>query len=107
MPAMHAEVQRIISVEFDRKPIEWIIAPKDLDEQLKSEPGDLVLKAHQNELDDWGAEPKSSLALVVLLDQLSRNIFRRSAEAFRGDVKTWYTITKSVARGFNKQVTTL
>ncbi|KAI1364407.1 hypothetical protein F5Y08DRAFT_307109 [Xylaria arbuscula] len=102
---MHPDAKRIISFWFDRKPIEWIVAPKGLDEQVKSEFGDLVLKARQNELDDWAAEAESSLALVILLDQFSRNIFRGSADAFSGDAKAWDTVTKSVARDFDKQVT--
>ncbi|KAI1193052.1 DUF924-domain-containing protein [Nemania serpens] len=107
MPIIDPAVKRIIAFWFNRKPIEWIIAPKGLDEQLKSEFGDLVIKARWNELDGWGAEPESSLALVVLLDQFSRNMFRGSAEAFSADAKAWKTATRSVARGFDKQVTVI
>ncbi|KAI1294376.1 hypothetical protein F5Y03DRAFT_372857 [Xylaria venustula] len=102
---MHPDVERIISFWFNRKPIEWIIAPEGLDEQLKTEFGDIVLKARNNELDHWESDPESSLALVVLLDQFSRNIFRGSKEAFGGDVKAWDIVTKSIARDFDKKVT--
>ncbi|KAI1159735.1 DUF924-domain-containing protein [Nemania serpens] len=107
MPIIDPAVKRIVAFWFNRKPIEWIIAPKGLDEQLKSEFGDFVLKARRNELDNWGTEPESSLALVVLLDQFSRNLFRGSAEAFSADAKAWSTATKSVARDFDKQVTVI
>ena len=33
-------------------------------------------KAIINEYDDWQDEPRSCLALVILLDQFSRNLFR-------------------------------
>ncbi|KAI1271029.1 DUF924-domain-containing protein [Xylaria sp. FL0933] len=101
------DVKRIIAFWFDRNPIEWIIAPKGLDEQLRSGFGDLVTRARQHELDDWNTEPESSLALVVLLDQFSRNIFRGSAEAFSADTKAWDIVTKSIARDFDKQVTVI
>ncbi|KAI0468720.1 DUF924-domain-containing protein [Xylaria cf. heliscus] len=104
---MHPDVKRIISFWFNRNPIEWIVAPKGLDEQLKSEFGDLVLKARESELDDWVAEPESSLALVVLLDQFSRNLFRGTVEAFSADAKACDTATKAVARDFDKQVTVI
>ncbi|KAI1129411.1 hypothetical protein F5Y10DRAFT_238553 [Nemania abortiva] len=104
---MDPDVRRIISFWFNRNPIEWIIAPEGLDEQLKSEFGDLVQKARQNELDDWSAEPESSLALTVLLDQFPRNIFRGTPEALASDPKAWDIATKSIARDFDKQVTVM
>ncbi|KAI1423222.1 hypothetical protein F5Y12DRAFT_716585 [Xylaria sp. FL1777] len=104
---MDSDVKRILSFWFDRNPIEWIVAPKGLDEQLKTEFGDLVLKARGNELDAWAAEPESSLALVVLLDQFPRNLFRGSAEVFSGDAKAWDTATRAVARGFDARLTVL
>ncbi|KAI1108379.1 DUF924-domain-containing protein [Nemania sp. NC0429] len=107
MPVVDPVVKRIIAFWFNRNPIEWIIAPKGLDEQLKTEFGDLVLKARWNELDHWAAEPESSLALVVLLDQFSRNMFRGSPEAFSADAKAWATATRSVARGFDERVATV
>ncbi|KAI0120911.1 hypothetical protein F4776DRAFT_632361 [Hypoxylon sp. NC0597] len=104
---MNPDVKRVVGFWFDRKPIEWIIAPEGLDAQMKAEFGDLVLKARNNELDDWSAEPESSLALVVLLDQFSRNIFRGSPDAFSADAKAWEIATKAIARDFDKRVTVI
>jgi uncharacterized protein (DUF924 family) len=104
---MNPDVKRIIAFWFNRNPMEWIIAPEGLDAQLKSEFEDLVLKARRNELDDWADEPEGSLALVVLLDQFSRNLFRGSPDAFSADGKAWETVTKAIARDFHKQVTVI
>ncbi|KAF2795966.1 DUF924-domain-containing protein [Melanomma pulvis-pyrius CBS 109.77] len=104
---MNPDVERIVAFWFTRPPMEWIIAPDGLDAQLKSEFGDLVVKARRNELDDWATEPEASLALVALLDQFSRNIFRGSPDAFSADVKAWETATKAIARDFDKQVTVI
>ncbi|KAK8087642.1 hypothetical protein PG997_002603 [Apiospora hydei] len=102
------DVKRIMSFWFDRNPIEWIIAPEGLDSQIKTDFGDLVLKARRNELDDWNTEsPESSVALVVLLDQFCRNIFRGTPDAFSGDAKAHEVATKAIARGFHKQVTVI
>ncbi|KAI0173699.1 DUF924-domain-containing protein [Hypoxylon sp. FL1284] len=106
-PIMNSEAKRIVAFWFDRNPMEWIIAPAGLDTQIKAEFGDLVLKARRNELDSWIAEPEGSLALVVLLDQFSRNMFRGSPDAFSADSKAWDTVTKAVARDFDKQVTVI
>ncbi|KAM5430390.1 hypothetical protein McanMca71_005686 [Microsporum canis] len=107
IPIMNPDVKRVVAFWFNRPPIEWIFAPAGLDDQLKSEFGDLVLKARRNELDDWAAEPEASVALVALLDQFSRNMFRGSPEAFTADAKAYETATKAIARDFDKQVTVI
>ncbi|KAF4629779.1 hypothetical protein G7Y89_g8371 [Cudoniella acicularis] len=104
---MNSDAKRVVAFWFNRKPMEWIIAPEGLDAQMKSEFEDIVLKARRNELDDWATEPEASLALVVLLDQFSRNIFRGSPDAFSADGKAWETVTKAIARDFDKQVTVI
>ncbi|KAI2634934.1 DUF924-domain-containing protein [Hypomontagnella submonticulosa] len=102
---MSKDVKRITTFWFDRNPMEWMIAPDGLDTQIKVDFSDLVLKARRNELDDWTTESESSLALVVLLDQFSRNIFRGSPDAFSADAKAWDITTRAIARNFDKQVT--
>ncbi|XXH01442.1 hypothetical protein Hte_007802 [Hypoxylon texense] len=104
---MNPEAKRVVAFWFDRNPMEWIVAPDGLDAQMKSEFGDLVLRARRGELDGWTAEPEASLALVVLLDQFSRNLFRGTPDAFGGDAKAWDTVTQAVARDFDKQVTVI
>ncbi|KAI6088770.1 hypothetical protein F4821DRAFT_81903 [Hypoxylon rubiginosum] len=102
---MDPEAKRVISFWFDRNPMEWIFAPDGLDAQMNAEFGDLVQRARRDELDDWIADPEGGLALVVLLDRFSRNLYCGSAEAFGGDAKAGDVATRAVARGFDKQVT--
>ncbi len=45
-------------------------------------------------LDAWAETPKGGLALLILLDQVSRNLHRGTAEAFAADAKA-----RTVARG--------
>ncbi|TVY41138.1 hypothetical protein LOCC1_G005498 [Lachnellula occidentalis] len=106
-PIMNSDVKRIMAFWFNRNPMEWIIAPEGLDGQIKSEFEPLVLQARRNELDDWAAEPEASIALVVLLDQFSRNIFRGSPDTFGADAKAWETATKAIAHDFDKQATVI
>ncbi|KAL9622224.1 MAG: hypothetical protein Q9160_003407 [Pyrenula sp. 1 TL-2023] len=102
---MNPDVKRVSDFWFNRPPIEWIVAPEGLDAQIKSDYGELVLKARRNELDDWAAEPEGSVSLVALLDQFSRNLFRGSPDAFSADAKAFETATKAIAQDFDKQVT--
>lgn len=102
---MNQDIARVNSFWFERPPMEWIVAPAGLDEQLKTDFSDLVHKARADELDDWTSSPEGSVALVVLLDQFSRNLFRGSPDAFTADAKAWNTTTKAIARDFDKKVT--
>ena len=102
--ATNPEVQRIISFWFDRNPIDWFVPPEGFDDECKSRFGHLISKAlSTTELDAWAAEPDGSLALLVLLDQLTRNVYRGSPEAFSGDLKAAEIATRAIARGFDNK----
>ena len=56
--------------------------------------------ACQNEHDDWQDQPMSTLALVILFDQFSRNMFRDDLKAFSQDHKARLIVNDSVYAGF-------
>jgi uncharacterized protein (DUF924 family) len=70
-----------IDARMDR----WFGADETLDTEIRDRFGDLVTRASAGELDHWGEDPKGRLALIILLDQFRRNIFRGRAEAFDCD----------------------
>lgn len=55
------------------------------DRDLEARYAPLVRRALAGELAAWADSPRRRLALILLLDQLPRNIFRGSAQAFEGD----------------------
>ncbi|MBD3648436.1 MAG: DUF924 domain-containing protein [Pseudomonadales bacterium] len=58
-----------------------------VDEEIRQRFGDLLNRAEQGDLDHWRETADGSLALVILLDQFSRNLYRRTADAFRNDTR--------------------
>jgi uncharacterized protein (DUF924 family) len=68
-----------------------------------------LLDAHEaakrGELDHWAATAEGALALLILLDQLSRNLHRGSAEAFAADPHARAIASAAVARGFDRALT--
>ena len=56
--------------------------------------------ACQNEYDDWQDNPMSCLALVILFDQFSRNMFRNDKKAFAQDQKTRLIVNDAVYSGY-------
>lgn len=63
----------------------WFGSDPALDQEIGERFGALVTQALAGELDDWATSAEGRLALILLLDQFCRNIFRGSAEAFSGD----------------------
>ena len=59
-------------------------------------------QARDGAFDAWTATPKGTLALLVLLDQLSRNLYRGSVEAFAADAKALAIARDAIARGFDQ-----
>ncbi|HEY6259043.1 MAG TPA: DUF924 family protein [Xanthobacteraceae bacterium] len=55
-------------------------------------------------LSDWEATPEGALALLILLDQFPRNMFRGSARAFATDPLARAVAERAVARGFHLRV---
>ncbi len=47
----------------------------------------LLERAITGELDAWSKEPRSRLALIIVLDQFSRTVYRGTAQAFAQDAK--------------------
>ena len=56
--------------------------------------------ACQNEYDDWQDKPMSCLALVILFDQFSRNMFRNNKKSFSQDQKTRLIVNDAVYSGY-------
>lgn len=63
----------------------WFAPPDGFDDELRERFGSAVEDALAGRLDGWARAPRERLALVLLLDQLTRNLFRDTARAFAGD----------------------
>jgi len=63
----------------------WWRATKEQDRNIRNKFEDLLQTAANGELAGWKENPKPCLALVVLLDQMSRNMYRGTAQMFAFD----------------------
>ena len=95
---MKEEVRRLLSFWFADGPdsfrAAWFMKDDAFDAACRDGFGALVVPARDGELDDWTATPEGALALLLLLDQFPRNLFRGSAEAFASDGRA-----RAIARG--------
>ena len=77
---------------------QWFTGGAELDGDIRQRFGTAVALAQAGELIDWESEPPSRLALVILLDQFSRNIFRGKSKAFAGDERAQRLVNRALAR---------
>ena len=59
--------------------------------------------AAAEKLGAWEASPDGAFALVIVLDQFPRNMFRGSARAFAADALARAVAGRAIARGFDQQ----
>ena len=67
------------------RPWQWFCRRDSFDALVSDRFGALVERALAGDLHEWADRPSSALALVLLLDQFSRQIWRGQARAFSGD----------------------
>ena len=63
----------------------WFKKDDDFDAAIQERFGKAVTEALTGRLDHWANDADGCLALIVMLDQFTRNMFRHSARAFSGD----------------------
>jgi uncharacterized protein (DUF924 family) len=78
---------------------EWFRKDEKFDAQIRDRFGELHARASRRELDEWRGGTESMLALVVVLDQFSRNLFRDDPRAFAQDAYARECCREAIARG--------
>lgn len=85
----------------------WFRGGTAFDELIRAEHGATVEAALAGALDAWAADAEGALALVVVLDQFTRNLFRGTPRAFAGDAKALRLAQGLVASGAHLRLSLL
>ena len=78
---------------------EWFRKDDAFDRVIRERFGALHVAATRRELEAWRASAESMLALVIVLDQFSRNLYRGDARAFAQDEHALACAKEAVMRG--------
>ena len=85
---MNKDADIILSFWFEESgPSSWYKKDPDFDYEIRERFKHLMIDAAEGRLDDWADDPKTALALILLLDQFPRNAFRETEKAFATDKK--------------------
>lgn len=82
----------------------WFGKSAEVDEEIRARFGGDLDAAIRGELDDWTATPRGRLALLILLDQFSRHVFRGSPKAFAQDPKAQGIVLEGLERGDHRAI---
>ena len=81
-------------------PKQWFAKDLTFDTVIKQRFDSPVQQALNHELLDWAQEPETGLALILLLDQFTRHIYRDDPRAFAGDARALELARRAVNQGW-------
>jgi len=82
----------------------WFMGGPEVDQELRARFGAAVEAALAGELDAWAETARGRLALVLLLDQLTRNCYRGDPRTYAGDAKARALVLDAFARGLDREL---
>src|SRR5215475_15535903 len=102
--AMAATADEIVSFWRAAGPDRWFNKDETFDDEIRRR----FLESHEaaaaGKSTDWEQSAQGALALLILLDQFPRNMFRGEARAFATDALARAVAAGALVRGFDGQV---
>jgi uncharacterized protein (DUF924 family) len=88
---------------FEQRDV-WFKVDPAFDAQCRDRFGALRERAAAGDCADWALEAEPCLALILLLDQFPRNLFRGTAKAFATDPQAREAARDALGRGFDRSL---
>ena len=96
--------QEVITFWRDAGAGKWFNGGAAFDAECRERFGEAHMAAARREYDDWMHSADGALALLLLLDQIPRNVFRGSGHAFASDGVALQHAQQAIDAGLDKQV---
>ena len=88
-------------IEAPQRAQSWFRKSDEFDAEIRHRFLEVYKKAKDDQLLSWETKAKSALALVIVLDQFPRNMFRDSAKAFATDSHALKISQSAISKGFD------
>jgi uncharacterized protein (DUF924 family) len=82
----------------------WFAENPHVDEEIHGRFGQIHARAAAGEYDRWSATVPGRMALIILLDQFSRNMFRGSSKSFAQDAAALQLALEALELGIDVQL---
>jgi len=80
----------------------WYRGGPSVDDEIRARFGALVARACAGGLTDWRTTSDGALALILLLDQFTRNLYRHTAQAYAGDALAFDIMHRAIGLGLDR-----
>lgn len=97
-------ISDVVSFWREAGPAKWYAKDDAFDTAIRARFATAHEAAARGELWSWEETAEGALALLILLDQFPRNLFRGSAHAFATDAAALNVAGRALARGFDLAV---
>ncbi|MBW8298116.1 MAG: DUF924 family protein [Hydrogenophaga sp.] len=94
----------VVSFWLEAGPPKWFAKDDGFDAAIRDGFLDAHFAAARGDLADWGQTAEGTLALIILLDQFPRNLFRGSGHAFATDGLARAIARQALEQGFDRAV---
>lgn len=95
------QAQEVVGFWRDAGSKRWFAKDDGFDAAIRGRFEDMHFAASRRELDDWLDDADGALALLLLLDQFPRNLFRDSAHAYAADPLARHCATRAIEAGLD------
>jgi uncharacterized protein (DUF924 family) len=99
----HDDAQRVVAFWREAGPERWFTRDAAFDARCEAFLP-LHLRAARCEFEQWLQDATSALALVLLLDQIPRNVYRGNAHAYATDGLARHYASRAIEAGFDAGV---
>jgi len=82
----------------------WFVKDPDFDREIVERFGETYEAARRGDLAQWMDRPEDAVALLIVLDQFSRNMFRGSPRAFESDGMAQGYARAALGRGYDREM---
>lgn len=89
----------IVSFWLNAGPEKWYQKDEAFDASIRDRFGEAVARARDGAFEDWLDRGESALALLILLDQFPRNIYRGDALSFGSDARAREVAERAIRKG--------
>jgi uncharacterized protein (DUF924 family) len=90
--------------EFETGRAVWFKPSRAFDAEIRARFLDDYEAARNGAYDGWQGAAPSCLALIVMLDQFPRNLFRDSARSYECDEKALSVARQAISHGFDREL---
>ena len=102
---MNGEIDRVLTFWFETlEPKDWFMKSDKVDADIKAGFRGVYDDAIKGGCDSWQASPDGILALIILLDQFPRNMFRDTAGMYQSDEQAMSVARHAIETGLDRQV---